>query len=100
MKATLLIILLLPGFAFADIIDLGSIEIDGEVRRPLIEYTGTKLTAQKAMQAALGRSQDQFVSSLAARKVGPNELQINHDINDLKVTRDFKSLYDTMEPNF
>ena len=93
MKSLFLILLLASTPAISDdVIDLGSLEIDGESRRPMINYSSSSLNIMKAMTTQLGNEKKRFAASLMPENIevnGPSSFQFS-DIKNEVANRAFK----------
>lgn len=80
-----IISLLLSSSLMANVIDLGSIEVEGEVRKPLIHYTGSELSLKDQLKSSIANLNNSFKSEL----INENSTQIeNIDFNTNKLKLD------------
>lgn len=88
MKTSILLLLIFSISAFGnDVIELGSLEIDGESRRPMIDYSSSNTNIMKVMKIQLENEKKRYASALSS------------DNRDLELAPDFQfSNVDNMLP--
>ena len=95
MKATVALIILtlsMPVWC-EDVIDLGSLEIDGETRRPMISYSEASQNVVKALGHQLSNNAKLYAAKLAYDEESGNRLYGKFtfsSINTLEIAQDFK----------
>ncbi len=96
------LILFTLNFALAaELIDLGTIEIDGEVRRPLIEYTSTDITTKNVLNGLILRSLDEFMQMLRVSTSKKKDYSFfSEDIGSISFNKDLSKTYQALERSF
>jgi hypothetical protein len=99
-KWTILTLFSFTFIASADVIDLGSIEIEGEVRRPLINYSSTDFSLQKELNFQLNKQQELFLYGLKNTAQANKNETVQLKINQLKINTDYQTIYRHTERGF
>lgn len=97
-----LLIFIFSSFASANngIIDLGSIEIEGEIRRPLIQYSSTNFTLQNELDYQLTRSFQNFQLGLNLSSNNNRQYLMNLAVQESELENNYQHAYQALKADF